>query len=502
MSKQNIYNTLMQDIKNAYGVCGLMGNIQAESNFTANNAQNSYMQKIVMTDAEYTRKVDAGTYTDFTTDRIGYGLCQWTSSGRKAGLLAFAKASGKSIGDENMQLSWLLKELKESYGVVYSALKTATSVKQASDIVVTKFERPADQSTSALAKRQSFGETIYKEFANNMSSTSNVQLPSSAANCPIIAIDAGHGKNTAGKRCLESIDTNQTREWFLNNRVASYLVSMLAEYDCNVVTCYDLSGVSDTPLQDRCNTANAANADIFLSIHHNAGINGRNGGGVVVYYYSSDENRYNQAQNLYNSVVSENGLVGNRSQKVIKNGFYVLKHTKAPAFLLENGFMDSQDDTPVILTEGFAIQTAKGMLNWLVNELSLKKLSNSSASANGVSSSESTSGETADSSDSGLSLPKNLEEVAKEVIAGKWGNGSERKKRLEQAGYVYEVVQKKVNELLKPASVPKQKLTLEEVAIQVIKGQWGNGEERKKRLQDAGYSYSDVQHLVNIILDD
>lgn len=44
---------------------------------------------------------------------------------------------------------------------------------------------------------------------------------------------------------------------------------------------------------------------------------------------------------------------------------------------------------------------------------------------------------------------KSITEIAKEVIRGKWGNGSERKKRLEQAGYNYSEVQKKVNSLLK-----------------------------------------------------
>lgn len=44
---------------------------------------------------------------------------------------------------------------------------------------------------------------------------------------------------------------------------------------------------------------------------------------------------------------------------------------------------------------------------------------------------------------------KSVDAVAKEVVAGKWGNGEDRKKRLQAAGYDYGAVQKKVNELMR-----------------------------------------------------
>lgn len=85
---------------------------------------------------------------------------------------------------------------------------------------------------------------------------------------------------------------------------------------------------------------------------------------------------------------------------------------------------------------------------------------------------------------------KSIDEVAKEVLQGKWGNGSERKTKLEKAGYSYSEVQKKVNELC-------NKKSIEEVAKEVINGDWGNGSERKKKLTAAGYDYSAVQKKVN-----
>lgn len=189
----------------------------------------------------------------------------------------------------------------------------------------------------------------------------------------IIALDAGHGLGTAGKRCLKSIDPAQTREWVLNDRIADDLQARLAAYECTVIRVDDTTGAKDISLSARVKAANAANADVYISIHHNAGINGGVGGGTVVYYYSSAAARPMQAQRLYNAIVRQTGLRGNRSSKVIKHGFYVVKNTKAPAFLIENGFMDSRTDTPIILTASHAEKTAQGILDFLVTELHLDK---------------------------------------------------------------------------------------------------------------------------------
>lgn len=187
----------------------------------------------------------------------------------------------------------------------------------------------------------------------------------------IIAIDAGHGMGTAGKRCLKSIDPKETREWYLNDRIADRLQELLADYDCTTLRVDDTTGAKDVALSARVRTANNAKADIYISIHHNAGINGGTGGGTVVYYYSNAAERLYQAQKLYNAIVGKTGLRGNRSAAVIKNGFYVIKNTTMPAFLIENGFMDSRTDTPVILTADHAEKTAQGILAFLVQQLSL-----------------------------------------------------------------------------------------------------------------------------------
>lgn len=95
-------------------------------------------------------------------------------------------------------------------------------------------------------------------------------------------------------------------------------------------------------------------------------------------------------------------------------------------------------------------------------------------------------------------VSKFVDEVAKEVIAGKWGNGADRKSRLEKAGYNYAAVQAKVNELLSGKTTTKK--SVNEVAKEVIAGKWGNGADRKKRLTAAGYNYTEVQKVVNKLL--
>ncbi len=87
---------------------------------------------------------------------------------------------------------------------------------------------------------------------------------------------------------------------------------------------------------------------------------------------------------------------------------------------------------------------------------------------------------------------KTIDELAQEVLNGLWGNGQERKDKLTNAGYSYTDVQKRVNEIL---YTPKK--TLDDIASEVLNGKWGNGDERFRKLTEAGYDYYQVQRRVN-----
>lgn len=168
---QIVWNFLIDQGLNPYAAAGVYGNIFAESGLIANNLQNSYEKILGYTDAEYTDAVDNGSYDNFVHDSAGYGLCQWTYWSRKQGLLDYSNEKGVSIGDINMQLEYFWKEL-QGYPHVLEVLNSATSIREASDVMLTEFERPADQSESAKEKRASYGQTAYDKFGNTSDSPS------------------------------------------------------------------------------------------------------------------------------------------------------------------------------------------------------------------------------------------------------------------------------------------------------------------------------------------
>ena len=97
------------------------------------------------------------------------------------------------------------------------------------------------------------------------------------------------------------------------------------------------------------------------------------------------------------------------------------------------------------------------------------------------------------------SSKKSIEEIAEEVISGSWGNGEDRKSRLRAAGYDPSSVQEKVNDILLGSSFHVS-YSLDAVAKEVIRGDWGNGEDRKNRLRSAGFDPDAVQERVNQLL--
>lgn len=160
-----IWNFFLNKIGNEYGVAGLMGNLYAESSLKSNNLQQTYENKLGYTDVTYTTAVDNGTYGNFVKDSAGYGLAQWTFWSRKQNLLEYAKSKNKSISDLTMQMEFLWQELSTGHKAVLNDLKNATSVLEASNSVLTKFERPAKQDESVQKKRAEYGQKYYDKYA-------------------------------------------------------------------------------------------------------------------------------------------------------------------------------------------------------------------------------------------------------------------------------------------------------------------------------------------------
>lgn len=166
-NEEKIWNYLKSKGLNDYGVAGCMGNLFCESGLNPKNLENVYERRLGYSDEEYCIAVDNGTYTNFIHDAAGFGIAQWTYFSRKKALYEYAKNKKKSICDLEIQLEFLYKELSDSYKSVLTTLKTAKSVREASNAVLLKFECPADQSISMQDRRASYGQNYYNKYAKN-----------------------------------------------------------------------------------------------------------------------------------------------------------------------------------------------------------------------------------------------------------------------------------------------------------------------------------------------
>jgi len=129
----------------------------------------------------------------------------------------------------------------------------------------------------------------------------------------------------------------------------------------------DITGKTDVPLKTRTNTANSWGADFCVSIHHNAGINGGSGGGVVsIVYLKVGATTKKLQSEIYNNVIAQTGLKGNRAEPLTSMDLHICRETKMPAVLVECGFMDSKTDVPIILTDDFARKCALGIAKGIV----------------------------------------------------------------------------------------------------------------------------------------
>ena len=185
-----------------------------------------------------------------------------------------------------------------------------------------------------------------------------------------LALNAGHGLPTAGRRCLKSLDPNQTQEWTLNSRICNKIEAKLQAYTgYQVLRLDDTTGKTDVPLKTRTDNANKFGADFYLAIHHNGGI----AGGTV--YAQSKAGSTEQAwqKELYDAIIQKTGLKGNRATPLAKADLHECRESAMPAVLLECGFMDSKTDAPVILTDAYADKVATACVEVIVKRAGLAK---------------------------------------------------------------------------------------------------------------------------------
>lgn len=166
MNDQYIWDYLNSYIQNDIGTAALMGNLQAESGLVSYRLQGDFTSGY-MKSKNYTNAVDNGSYTEtqFVNDQKGYGLAQWTYYTRKQKLYDKMEEMGLSIGAVELGCAYLVEELQADYAGVWSALVSATNIRASSDVVLTQFENPADQSEAVKIYRAQLSQAIYDEFS-------------------------------------------------------------------------------------------------------------------------------------------------------------------------------------------------------------------------------------------------------------------------------------------------------------------------------------------------
>ena len=282
----------------------------------------------------------------------------------------------------------------------------------------------------------------------------------------LVALDAGHGIGTAGKRSPAG-----EREWVFNSKVVQSIERRLKELKIDFIRLDDPTGKRDVPLKERTDKANNAKADILVSIHHNA-LAGRWGKhtGTETYIYTKASAK---SKNLAILVQKEAVKVYKLSNRGVKTGnLHMVRESKMPAILFEGGFMDSTIDIVKLRDDKMLKNAGIAIANAIGDFFGVKKPAKPKPPQ---------------------SETERINRLVAETRAGKYGNGEARKSAL---GKDYQKVQDIING--KPASTKK---TIDQMAKEVIAGKHGNGHaNRQKSLGISSAEYAKVRSRVNQLL--
>lgn len=122
-------------------ICALMGNVYYESSFIPNNLQNTYNSAFGISDDRYTDAVDRGIRNFI--DGAGYGLCQWTYHSRKENLLNYARSMQMSVGNMELQMNFIHKEIMENFAGLKSMVFTCNDIARLNREILCVYENPA-----------------------------------------------------------------------------------------------------------------------------------------------------------------------------------------------------------------------------------------------------------------------------------------------------------------------------------------------------------------------
>lgn len=279
-----------------------------------------------------------------------------------------------------------------------------------------------------------------------------------------ILLISGHGAGDSGAV------GNGYKEADLTREVVNILKNKLSNYA--QVEVYNQSRNAFKDVGNGALQVNWSNYNYVFEVHFNAG------GGKGTEIYTTREEKAKTVEQKVMDKLGQYFTVRGVKEKNF-NVIYSAKKSGVSSALLETCFIDNANDMNIYQSNKDEI--CQAIAEGIAEGFGLK------------------AGEPSQP----VEIPSNnkdINTIADEVIAGKWGNGNDRKVNLENAGYNYNEVQALVNQKLIGTSSTSSSKSTDTIAQEVINGMWGNGEDRKNRLQNAGYDYNAVQSKVNQIL--
>lgn len=197
-----------------------------------------------------------------------------------------------------------------------------------------------------------------------------------------IALDAGHGLNTAGKRTPKFPDGSFMKEFEFNAKVAEYLAEELRKYkNVEIMFTHDHpSGKRDVPLKERTDKANRWKADLFVSLHANAygdgkSFNSANGTSTFIHHIVP-QRTIDIAQAIHRQLIRD---LGRRNRGVKRANFHVLRETNMSAVLIEHAFMTNYEEAKLLRSDDFRRKCALATAKAIGSHYGLKKKTESKA---------------------------------------------------------------------------------------------------------------------------
>ena len=209
MNEKIIGDYLVQHVKNELGAAAIMGNLMAESSLNPRCVTGSK-------DADYIAKADAGTI-DFIHDKHAFGLVQWCYWTRKEKFYNYVKSRNQSVGDLNVQLDYMVKELSGDFPITWKMMCEATDIRSASDSFMLRYEKPANTSEAMKQRRARYAQQFYEQFATKQSTCKTPEKKDDKPMSKTVVITADRVNIRAGNdkkfAAIGKVNKNAKYDW-------------------------------------------------------------------------------------------------------------------------------------------------------------------------------------------------------------------------------------------------------------------------------------------------